>query len=485
MRTATSNAAQAAYWVAVAMMLLLLAGASYWYLERTLWVDPSFIVFEVMYEQHPIISEHRYGAFITQMWPLLAHQLNLPLRIILWVYSVSFYAFYTAVLLLVGWRWKQYALGVLLLLYLTVLVSDSYFWPNNEVHQGIGWMVLALGWYNHLMEGGEVSWWKHILAGILMILSLLTHVLVAAPFAFLWVYQIVREGRGLTRTVLTYSALLLAGVGLRYYLSQDSWYDGYKLEGVQNLTVPSFFAAFGNGHARQATALLWPDYVGALVLLLTGLCYLLWRGGYLRAIITVGACLLYAGLVLVTYPAPFGRELLFYYESEWQGLAIIAATPFCLDLLLRWRRAYWGAALLVLICLVRLDHIRQSAAYFDLRLENLRVLTEELPQRGYHKVLWEGSAELTPYFGLTWGLPGETLLSSSLDSKHATLTLKAIDGSEPDGENPGNVFRGDFRDVPVSRIDSAYFRLDSLQPYRRLEAPDRAAIFTRLRTLPQ
>ena len=466
-------------------MLVLLAGAAYWYLERTLWTDPAFIAFEVMLEQKPIISEYRYGAFITQIWPLAGYSVGLPLRAILWLYSVSFYVFYTVVLLLVGYRWKQYGLGVLFVFYFTLLASDTYFWPNNEVHQAVGWMTLFLGAYRYLHSRDSFPVYTHFLLVPLALLALNTHLLVAAPFAFLWVYLALRDRRWPDRIDLGYTAVLLAGVGLRYWMSQDSWYDGYKLRGVKNLSWESFVGSFQSGHASRMGELAWPDYGTTLCLLGVGLLYLLLTLQLWRALLTVTACVLYAGLIFVTYPASFGRELLFYIESEWQGFALIAAAPFCLGVLGAVRRPYLVAAVLAVVFAIRLDRIGDSSVYFEQRLANLAALTESLEIADYQKVRVGRAEELSPYFGSLWGLPAETLLYTSLDGPVRGLTVKALGDSEPDAADPGKIFRGDFREVPINRIDPEYFRLDTSRVYLRLDSTDRAELVERLVRLPE
>ena len=480
-----STADKTAYTIGMVVLLVLLAGAAYWYLERVLWTDPAFIVFEVMYQHQPVISEYRYGAFVTQVWPLFGYWLHLPLGVILWLYSISFYIFYTGVFVLLGWRWKQYGLGLLFVFYFTLLASDTFFWPNNEVHQGVGWMMLFLGLYRYHRSNGSFPWYIHLLLVPLLLLALNTHLLVAAPFAFLWTYLWLGEGRRPDRVVIGYSLLIASGIGLRYWMSHDSWYDGYKLKGIKDLSWDGFLAGFQSGHARQVAHMVWPDYFSLLGLLIIGLLYVLWRGYWLRAAATVLACLVYAGLVFVTYPASFDRDLLFYIESEWLSLSLIAAAPFCLDLLPNTKQPFVIAGLLAVVFALRLDRIGDSATYYETRLENLRTMTDQLDDMGYQKVRFGDADQLKPYFGSTWGLPAETLLITSLRAQDQGLTVKPLPDSEPDAAEAGKIFRGNFRDVPIGGIDRRYFRLDSLGAYRRLPTADRANLLEKLVPLPR
>ena len=482
---AINSAGRGAYALAVGVMVLLLVGAGYWYLERTLYVDPSFVVFEVMYTGKPVISEHRYGAFVTQAWPLLAHAAGLPLAAVLWFYSVSFYVFYLAVLLLLGLRYRQYGLGVLFACYFTLTVSDTYFWPNNEIHQAVGWGMWYLGLYRYADLVRGFTPLKHGALALLGILALNTHPLAAAPLGFLWVYLWVADGRRWSADFAIQCMILLAGLALRYYLSHDSWYDGYKLRGISTLSWTSFWAGFSSGHARTLAAGWWPGYVALPLVLLLGLSALLRRRKWLLALLTVGACLLYAGLVFVTYPASFDRELLFYLESEWLGLSLIAGAPFCLQWVTGAQRTPAVMLVVGLLFTGSVLRIAGSSAYFGRRLANLITLTDELAAAGQPKVSWAQGEELAAYFGLRWGLPTETLLLSGLRRPDRPVTVKATDGVGSGASVPVGTFRGDFRDVPISGIDRRYFALDPILPYSEADSLLRNRILSQLRPLPE
>ena len=482
---ATKPAARRAYALAVAVMVLLLVGAGYWYLERTLYVDPSFVVFEIIYSGKPVISEHRYGAWVTQVWPLLASFARLPLAAVLWLYSVSFYAFYLAVLLLLGLRYRQYGLGLLLTLYFTLTVSDTYFWPNNEVHQAVGWGMWYLGLYRCTDGEGRFTPLVHGALAVLGILALNTHPLVAAPLGFLWVYLWLADGRRWTVDFAIQCGVLLTGLALRYYLSHDSWYDGYKLRGITDLSWAGFWSSFTSGHARTILALWWPGYAGLPLVGGIGLYALLRRGRYLLAALTVAGCVTYAGLVFVTYPASFDRELLFYLESEWLGLSLIAAAPFCLHWVDGNSRPVGVLVVVGLLFGGGVLRIAKASAYFERRVDNLAVLTEAVAASGRTKLSWPHGEELAPYFGLRWGLPTESLLLSGLRGPESAVTVKATDGEATGEPGEPGTFRGDFRDVPIEGMDRYYFALDPILPYAAAERDLRERILRRLRPLPR
>ena len=64
------------------LFIVLLAGAAFFYMERMLFLDASFILFRIINLGEFQIQEHRYGSFITQAFPLIAAKLHLPIQVV-------------------------------------------------------------------------------------------------------------------------------------------------------------------------------------------------------------------------------------------------------------------------------------------------------------------------------------------------------------------------------------------------------------------
>jgi hypothetical protein len=158
---------------------MLLLGAALFSMERVLFADASFILFRIINSDSLQIQEHRFGSFITQGVPLLAARLQLPLATIVVLYSTSFTLFYLVVVLLLLYRFKEQELAILMGLYFLLFVSDTWFWMNNEVHQGIAWMFLFFAITRWL--GRKNSHWiiRYPVFIILAILTLFTHPLIS------------------------------------------------------------------------------------------------------------------------------------------------------------------------------------------------------------------------------------------------------------------------------------------------------------------
>src|ERR1044071_9848746 len=87
------------------LAVLLLAAGLFWK-ERMLLCDAPHIAFRILNEGKLQIHQHRYGAFVTQSFPLIASKLPLPLSIVLFLYSISFNLFYFLVGALLVFRFR-------------------------------------------------------------------------------------------------------------------------------------------------------------------------------------------------------------------------------------------------------------------------------------------------------------------------------------------------------------------------------------------
>ncbi len=445
------------------ILALLLAGSVYYFRQRMLFADGAFMTFNLLNEGRFLIQEHRYGAFVTQAIPLLGGWLYLPLSLILLLYSAGFQLFYLTVGLLLLYRLRQPALAVLLVCYLTVFASDVFFWPNNEVHQGVAWMLLSLGL---LLQPAARPGLHYTFLAATAFLALFSHFLVALPFLFLLLYFLA-DGRLLHLGRFS-KGVLLAGFaalfGFKYWLGLQGWYDGPKLEGVKQLSAERVLNAFQSGQLQSMGPRLLTDYWWAPLLLLVGLTALIFARKWAQLLLTIFFVLLTVVLLATVYPDGFDRSLLFYMESEWMVLGVIAATPFVLEVLPQLKRVQLTFFLLLLGA-TRLWSMEQSADLFTRRMETIQSINRQLHQQGIHKALVVKDLPTAPLFLAEWGVPVESLLSSRLDGHQPQVTFRLVEA----GETPisgTDSFQTSFRTLHQQELNGLYFQTDTTQGYK-------------------
>ncbi len=438
-----------------------------------LFVDPCWITFQIINTRNFAFAEHRYGAFITQIWPLIGTFLGLNLKAILILYSASFYLFYGFVAYLVGRIWKEKELSILFILYLTIFVSDVYYWPNNEVHQGIGWMFLFLGYYTFCLKKPKKPIYTHFLLFTLLFLALSSHLIVSIGIVFLWLYIhniLYPSPRRLlaNRSFVVYSLLIAIMIFVRYYLSKDSWYDGAKLEAVKLLSFQSILTSFSNGGSKTFLELVFHKYYQSLLVLAIGMFYLLKNRLFIQFLLVIIFSLSYYSLICLTYPNTYNRDLLFYMESEWMGLSIIWAAPFVFHVIPCIKPSVVFPALLFVYA-VSILNIASSFSYFNNRLNKLQQVVSWLHKNEVNKALFiQKDASAQQDFIMTWGLPVESLfLSSITNSNQPAITFKLVDSNFNTNEQSTDSFYSCFSTESIQNIDTNFIKIDKVNSYKK------------------
>ena len=460
----------------IALSILLL-GAVVFYKERMVFSDAAHIVFYEINQGKLQIQVERYGAFITQIWPLLGSKLNLSLKAILILYSLSFNVFYLAVALIL-FRFRDYQLVILMALYFTLFVSDSYFWTNNEVHQGITWMFLMLGTiqylYTRFRTHGPLF---HLVALVtfipLALLSIYSHPLVMISTIFLWVFLALSGNERFfsRKSSIPYAVIIMAISGLKYFTSKQNWYDGNKFEPVLDAGVPEILGTFTSAMADNFWQGIIYNYFFLPLLFVAGIYLLVKKREYILATFTVAACVGYFVLVCLT----FHEDRRFYMESEWMTLAILGTAPFVYYVLpqMHWR---YAITLLSFILIVRIGFIGYSSTIFTSRTEKINGIVERMKQRAITKAIIKREDDrLENELLMGWGLPLETLYMSILNNEDTLRTMAYFSQEEVDRVDSGSsssVFLAPFASFSYEELNRNYFPLDTTTSYSILVYDD-------------
>lgn len=468
------NKANRLFFLLLVVILLLTFWSGVIFRQRMLFVDPAWISFNIINHHTFAFAEHRFGAFITQVVPLVGVYLGCSLKTILLLYSLSFYLFYLSAFLILGLLLKQKSLALLLVVYLTLFISDGYYWPNNEVHQGIAWMLLFIGLNRYRFQRKHNAVLGYIFSIVLLFLAISCHLLVALPLLFLWYYvhresglkDLMRNGRFVLTTVII--LLLLFG---KYQLSRNGWYDASKLEGVEQLNWEKIVGVLHSGQLVSFGRLLLQNYWLALVVFGGSLWVLLQMKHYLVLMFWLLCLMAYGVLIGLTFPDAYGRSMQFYMESEWAALAILLATP----LAFKFAKSETTYVFLVFAIFfgIRLVYIFDSFSYFDARYQRLNRFVTVLQQKDIEKaVIVEDQQQSENDFIMNWGLPVESMMLSELNGYPKQTTFKIISAHPENLMRARDSFYAPFDIKSTTVLNPQYFRLDSTQNYQILSAID-------------
>jgi len=454
--------------LSIVTLFILLIFAFFFYKQRMFFNDPAFIAFDTI-NTRSFRATERFGAIASQSFLLAAVYLGLSLKAILIIYSASFYIFYLSVAIIVGWIWKEKWLSILLAFYFTLFVSDLYFWPNNEVHQGMGWMMLFLGLYIKSLKENNNSIGIYFFLVLLAMLAISCHLLVVIPFVFLWLYfhtSYFSENKlspFKSYRFIIYSILLMGLMLTKYHLSKEkSSYDSSKLGAINDISFQRFFDAFSSGQSDSFLHYLFTNYWLILPLFVFTLYQLVLLKKFKQIGLTFLFAIIYYGLVCMTFPDAFKRNLLFYMESEWAGLSVIITTAFVFHVipLLSEKKL---ALLFALIFVIRIAYILLSFEYFDRRFMALDKLVTTLHSKKIHKaIIAEDPVKADSIFIMNWGMALESIMWSKLKDYNPQVTVMIVNKDFQMQEHT-NGFYTSFFIHSYQGLNSNYFVVDTAQ----------------------
>ena len=452
-------------------MCVLLVLAIVFYKERILFADAAYTSFNIINYQKLNIQEHRYGSFISQIVPYIGQAVHAPIKIIVKIYSIGFYLFYTFVAFVL-YRYKQYRLSILLALYYFLFVSASYFWPNNEIHPAIAWMFLLLGLTLHF--GGRINVLLLLIPfTLLAFLTIATHMIVIIPLSFLWVYLWIEKKQWpfSTWASLLLSAVLILLCWMKYHFTSANPYDAERMSHAGPLSLQMIGDSFNSSCVIIFFHRCLTNYWVGILLLIGGLVSLCTCKKILLFVFVILSLLGYI-VIMGTYYSWWGDSVgstgLFHIESEWVAITLIVAAPFVFSLLPRLR---FRSALIILVSAfaIRLAYIISYAPDFKSRTMFKKEVLAQMKKKHITKLAIIGEQFLLTKDIQSWAMPYESMLMSALNGDRPAATFFFINKDDTayiSRVKKEKGFNNPYGEVVPADINYRYFSIDTMHTYQ-------------------
>lgn len=463
--------------VGFGVMISLLLLSIFTFHQRAYFSDFNFINFLIANAESVQIQEMRWGSFITHLFPLFALKFGAGYEQMLWWYNLSFFTFFTITYAILLFRWKCYELCILLIAYFLFFQGDTFFWLNNEVHQGVCWAFLGLGYFQHKEIQGKSNITTYLISFLLILLGILTHMLVIIPVFFLVVFYLLYNSNENFKKVRRNDLLLLAfifiSIGLKFIFKPSGQYDDVKLAPIIHFKITNLVNALNDSHAIYLYKQLVSNYLLISITIVFSIFLLIKKRKFLLLSSFVLCVIMYFMLILLVYPTTSGREMDFYIQSEYMIISIVIMLPivYFTNEIKRLNNA--SLLLIILFSLQFIYKFYGSYQYFDTRLKNVNSIIEFCNKKNITKgLVIVDKSIINEYFIMDWGLPVETL-SFSHNYSEKEITVKSITPEEKEkftfSLNNTDTFLHCFKSLPIdSCVSSVFFDLESNSSYEIL-----------------
>jgi hypothetical protein len=446
-------------WLGLACLGVLFVFAWHFYLERVAYLDLAFHTFTYIKTERLFIQNSRFAAAITQIFPLLAIKSQVPLDAVLRLYSLAFIFYYGGVFLISAYVLRNERVALVIPLLFTLLVSDTFYWAQSELPQGLALLVL---YYAGVSRQAPLQIGIAALLALLVPAIIYCHPLLIIPFLFLWGYDYLLQQR--FRDPLYYGLLVLAlgSYWFRMHNIVPGSYEAQRLSFPTNLRLyfPHYLRLYSN---QELLRLSTSRYcMLPLMLLMITIFYIAkrrqplvwWRLFWVWAFV-IG----YTQVVNISYP--HNDTGLTYIENLYLPLGLFLAVPFALEMLPALPKPRLIAASLALLFAFRLFTIWQAhPAYSNYTAWLQRIIqhTQSFPEQ---KVVIDQANLSNHTRHLYWGSAYETMLLSARNHPDSARTVLIADKPNMMGWALGQptLWLSAFEQVPYKEISPRYFQL--------------------------
>lgn len=389
--------------------LVLIILALLFYKERTCFVDISFHLFYILKDGYFAIQNFRFGAFFTQLFPLIGSKMGFDLAGIAQLYSVGFVLYYFFLFVIILKVIKDKSIALVLLLFNTVFVTHGFFWIQSELPQGIAFTLTYFAIIHVFAHYEKMPLWGFAaIAPMLMAVAFFNPLLVFVV-TFLTAFLMIHD-----RSRFRYYAMFWIAYIVIYLFKSLFFKTTY--DDNANALWSNLVAYFPNyltlpSQVAFIRYMVYDYYV--LTLMLCWVVYYYYRtSAYLKMGLTLISFWGFAFIVNLNFPSD---TVQFYIENQYLPLSIFVIVPFVFDVMPG--RLNQTSVTVVITCIAVLAvgrFINVSEIYSE-RVESMRTVLHRTTDLTPNKlVLSQDQLPLDVLF-MTWASPYEFWLLSTIE----------------------------------------------------------------------
>ncbi len=455
--------------IGLLFLFLLLIGAVLFFKERIFFGDCTFLAFNQINNKDFSFFHQRYGAFITLIIPFICQKLHIQLNIILFLYEISFNLLFILVALVLVYKYKQYMLAILMSLYYFLIVSDSYFLANAEIHQGIAWMFLLFAATIHLGTKKINIFLIIIPFSFLAFLTISSHFIAIIPTLFLWFYYIIEKKNWhfSLKDTLILTITLFFVIVLKYVLSKSEPYENNNMYNVIHVSIKDIINSFNAPEVKIFLYRCIVNYWIVVILFISCIYFYIKNKEFKMLSYYIFSIVCYIILMGLAYSESDGNFKLCHIELEWQCIGILIAAPFVFGILPKIKVQY-SILFLLIIFITRSIYIYTSSQKFTWRTHYKEKIMAKMKEKNISKLALYFDDENRTKSILDWAIPYETLMESAINGDKPQITFFLVDKNDLETLNKIKNPKGFYNCwviAPNNAFNPYYFSLDTTLPY--------------------
>lgn len=387
--------------------ILLILMATLFYKERTVFMDAAYHLFHFLMNDDFAIQHNRFGAAVTQVFPVLGSHLGLPLKSIMLLYSTGTMLYYFLCYFVCGTILKQYKFALLVLMFSILFATDTFFWPFSELQQGCTMLMVMFSLLNTRIQLAL----KYLLILVLIVTLSFIHPLIIIPASFVFTYLIILKESNVPIKEVVLCFIIFISVYLIKFFAFKTPYDTQAGNGshyiINNLRTGYFNLYSVQTFFHNCTGkFFWISvfFVSSVVF------YIVKRRWLLLGFYSISV-LGFISLVNLSYPDSGVPS--FYIENLYLPVSIMLSVPIIFEGLASIPRKNAAIGLLVLLAFSSTYRIYNQRSFYKGRLDWLR---------GYYtahkgeKLIVSQSKTPIETLIFSWGSPYEFWLLSTLET---------------------------------------------------------------------
>jgi len=432
---------------------LILIGFSAWfYIERTVFIDCAFGIFNFIADKDFLILNNRFIAFIPQILPVIGVKSGWSMSSVLLSYSLSFTIIYYLYYIITAHFIKNKQAAMLFLFLFGIFINHTFFWIQSEFPQGIMLFFLCIGIIQNKNMKGK------IIVPFLMVPIIFSHPLIIFPITFFLLFMII-DKKGDRQYYLWFILILSVTILLfKMKIMDINAYESDRIsfqkikDNLPHLLEISSFRLFVKWFLK--------DYFMLLAGLIVLLFIYLQNRNYLKFLLLTGFFSGFALIVILSYP-DMNPDYQFYFENLYLPLGVFVTIGVVYDLLpLLFNRQLIFILVVILIIFKSISIFNTSKLYTD-RTFYIQELIAKTNDSSKNKFVIDKEDVRFDKLLMEWGLPYETILLSSLKDNWKTVSIITTDELENFNLKTGQKLRLSFSTIDQTTLDNRYFNVNT------------------------